>query len=482
MNLHDFHHLLELPAAQLIRARNGAMILGFFHRAFKQGHRLSIQEGELRAFLESHLDELRHEQLFLVEKSAAEYLDEWCGPHAGWLKKYYPDATTSGEAVFELTSAAEKALLWIESLIDSGFVGTESRLERIFSEVREILTLSTRDPKERLRVLREDAQRIEHEIARIESTGEVETLSPVLLNERFHWLLATSRELLGDFRQVEENFKAIGLEVAERHTAPDATRGVVLGHMLDAYEVLRQSPQGESFYAFWRLLLAQDRQDEFRAAVERAYELEELAPELKANRLLNQLLHRLLDEGQKVVKSNERMAGNLRRVLETTRLGEHRHMRELIREIQTAALRCKEQPPLEEDFFEIDDSPRIFATMSRDPWQPGAELSAILAVEVDEGEDNRDKLLSLRNQPHIEIAVLRRNVESVLSEKSDARLDEILEVYPLKYGVLEVLGYVAVALSSERHLVSENRTQVLLMPPDDQRWRVPMILFSREAA
>lgn len=104
MTLHDFERLLDLPAVQLVRARNAAMVLGFFHRTFKQPSRLTIAEGEMRGMLESHLAELRQERLFAVEKSAAEYLEEWCGLRCGWLKKYYPEAGTSAEAVFELTS------------------------------------------------------------------------------------------------------------------------------------------------------------------------------------------------------------------------------------------------------------------------------------------------------------------------------------------------------------------------------------------
>ena len=132
MTLHDFERLLDLPAVQLVRARNAAMVLGFFHRTFKHQFRLSVAAGEMRGMLETHLSELRQERLFAVEKSAAEYLDEWCGPRCGWLKKYYPEADVSAEAVFELTAAAEKALLWLESLQRIEFVGTESRLELIF--------------------------------------------------------------------------------------------------------------------------------------------------------------------------------------------------------------------------------------------------------------------------------------------------------------------------------------------------------------
>ncbi len=453
------------------------MVLGFFHRVFKLAHRVTIPEGEMRGLLESHLNELQHENLFAVEKSSREYLEEWCGMQRGWLRKYYPDISDASEAVFELTAAAEKALLWLESLQTAVFVGTESRLELIFTELEKITTLSSRDPAERLAVLRDEAQKIADEISRIEATGEVETLSGRELTERFQWVLATSRELLGDFRQVEENFKRIAREIAERHTNPDVTRGVIVGHLLDAYEALHETPQGQSFYGFWNLLLAHDKQERFRAAIDRVYSLEEVDATLRTNKSLNQLIGRLLREGEKVVKSNERMAGNLRRVLETGRLGEQRRLREIVREIQTHALRVKESPPREEDFFSLPEMPPFFAAMNRDPWKSGEVLSGILAPEEADDAGDRELFRSLGTMPLIRLEQLRNNIAEMLRQRGYARLDEVLEAYPPRNGPVEVLGYVAVALEDSIHIVSEEKT--FLFEIEGVKWSVPLVLFSR---
>ena len=480
MTLHDFERLLDLPAVQLVRARNAAMVLGFLHRTFKQPFRLSVAAGEMRGMLESHLAELRQERLFAVEKSAAEYLDEWCGPRCGWLKKYYPEADASTEAVFELTAAAEKALLWLESLQRVEFVGTESRLERIFEGVEQLLTLSNGDTGERLQQLREQESRIVAEIAHIQMSGEIAMLSPVQINERFHWLLATARELLSDFRQIEENFKSIAREVAEQHTQPNASRGGILSHLLDAYETLRGTTQGQSFYGFWNLLLAQERQERFRETVERLYALASIEPTLRGDRTLGQLLGRLLREGEKVVKSNERMAANLRRVLETVRLGEHRRMREIIREIQADALRSKDAPPASDDFFFLEELPPFYATMSREPWQPGEILAATLPAEFADDSADREAFRQLRELPHVRLAQLRRNVEALLEKHERVWLDDVLNEFPPREGVLEVLGYVAVAMEEHQHVVSEDQT-LSIQTSAGSAWQVPVVLFSRRA-
>lgn len=477
MNLHEYQRLLAHPAAQLVGARNAPMVLGFFHRVFKLAHRVTIPEGEMRGLLESHLNELLQENLFSVEKSAREYLEEWCSMQRGWLRKYYPDTSEASEAVIELTAAAEKGLLWLESLQTAVFVGTESRLELIFTELEKITVLSSRDPVERLNILRDEAQRIADEISRIEVTGEVETLSGRELTERFQWVLATSRELLSDFRQVEENFKRIAREIAERHTNPDVTRGVIVGHLLDAYEDLHETPQGQSFYGFWNLLLANDRQERFRAAIDRVYNLEEVDATLRENRSLNQLIGRLLREGEKVVKSNERMAGNLRRVLETGRLGEQRRLREIVREIQAHALRVKESPPQEGDFFTLPEMPPLFAAMNRDPWKPGEMLTSMLVPEEADDAGDRELFRSLGAMPLIRLEQLRNNIAEILLLRGHARLDEVLERYPPSNGPVEVLGYVAVAFEDSIHIVSEEKTFPFEI--DGVRWKIPLVLFSQ---
>ena len=104
-------------------------------------------------------------------------------------------------------------------------------------------------------VLESEADSIQSEIDRIRATGAVESFSPVQINERYAQVLGTARELLSDFRQVEENFKRVAREIAERQALPGITKGAIVGHLLDSHDALRDSEQGQSFFAFWNLLI-----------------------------------------------------------------------------------------------------------------------------------------------------------------------------------------------------------------------------------
>jgi hypothetical protein len=190
-------------------------------------------------------------------------------------------------------------------------------LESIFTGLDDILKNTTTDVNVRIQQLQADAARIQEEIDRIRATGGVALYTPVQVNERFALMVSTARELLGDFRLVEENFKRIAQEIAEHHAKPEFSKGAILGYMLDADDALKKSEQGQSFYAFWRLLLATERRQKFQESLQNVLALEELNERLKSNPLLKNLISHLLIEGEKVLDSHQRMSTNLRRVLDT---------------------------------------------------------------------------------------------------------------------------------------------------------------------
>ena len=292
--------LLELPAVRLLRSPHAALVIGFFFRAFKRQLRVALPEGELQAMLETYLEELQSADLADFSGSATDYLNRWCEDSHGYLRKYYGEDRQ--EPLYELTSGSEKVLVWLESLQQTRFVGTESRLQSIFSGLEEILKFATGDADERIDRLTKEVDRILAEIDRIRATGDVRTFTPVEINERFMLVLNTARELLGDFRLVEDNFKGIAREIAEQHAMPGITKGAIVGHMLDAHSALRQSDQGQSFFAFWDLLIAEERRRQFEKTLEQVVALEALDEPLRANRLLRQLVSHLLMEGEKVCR------------------------------------------------------------------------------------------------------------------------------------------------------------------------------------
>lgn len=482
MEYHEIKLLLELPAVRLIRANNAPLVLGFMHRVFKSAQRVSLPEGQLRAALESYLDECRGEDPLAYPKTAAEYLADWCSDGLGFLRRYY--GSSSDEPLYELTTGSEKALLWLESLRTARFIGTESRLESIFTGLDEILKFSDDDPDRRIEQLLAEAQEINAKIDRIRASGRAESFTPVQINERYARVLATARELLADFRQVEDNLKRIAHEIAERHARPGVTKGAIVGHLLDSHDALRKSEQGQSFFAFWELLLSPDRQLRFQEQVEQTAALEALDSENRENALLRHFISHLLREGEGVVTSHQRLSANLRRVLDTTHLAERRRLGELLQEIRQAALAARGAPPTDADFFEVQIFPDVFGAMTRPLWQAPESIVSRGPIEEETGKLTADELRRLHSLSELKLRQLRENVDACLADAAEGAvtLPRVLERFPPREGIMEVIGYLIVASDEARHYIADDYDEIVEWgaPAERQRWRVPRLLFSRK--
>jgi hypothetical protein len=480
-DLGETQRLIDHPAARLLRGPNAGLTLTFLHRAFKEHHAIAVPESHLRARLENFLDEARMHRAGAYQQTAAEYLASWCGSEQLLLKKLYSDEAE--EPVFELTTAAERAMQWLEDLQARPFIGAESRLELIFRQLEEIVLFSTPDAERRVAALRGQQAALQNQIDAIETTHTAEAFTSVQLTERFANALDLARGLAGDFRQLEENFKEVARALAEEQTKPGTTKGRIVGQLLDTHAALKDSSQGQSFYAFWNLLSSPERQDRWRELIRQVYRLDSIAEDLRANRLLERLSSRLLVEGERVVRSNERMAATLRRALESASTGENKRLGELIREIQRLALGCRTAPPDEDDFLDLSGPPGMFTSFSRSFWQPEAAGRAAGDLTFAGHALDWAMVDRFRTLVDLNLGRLRDQVRTCLLATESILLSQVLERFPPREGILEIVGYLVVALQDSQHYVpgdqfSDIRLEAVSRGGYDT-WRVPEVLFSR---
>ena len=132
----DINILIQDAPLKLLRATYAPLIISFLYQSFKKNNKDTITNTELKTALSDYLYNLN---LTLGETAfpgtAQEYLDTWA--NMDFLRKHY--ITTSDEPVFELTPASEKALGFIKELEKREFIGTESRLIKIFNYLNEIV-------------------------------------------------------------------------------------------------------------------------------------------------------------------------------------------------------------------------------------------------------------------------------------------------------------------------------------------------------
>jgi hypothetical protein len=477
----ETQRLIDHPAVRLLRSPNCALTLTFLHRAFKEHQTISVPESHLRARLENFLDEAREQRPGAYSQTAADYLSAWCGSEHLLLKKFYSDE--ADEPVFELTTPAERAMRWLEDLQARPFVGAESRLELIFQQLEEIALFSTPDVERRISALRAQQKTLQTQIDSIEATNSAQAYSAVQLTERFANALDLARGLTGDFRQLEENFKEVARVLAEAQMQPGATKGRMVGQLLDTHSALKESSQGQSFYAFWNLLSSPERQRAWRDLVRQVYQLDAIDSRLRANKLIERLSTRLLVEGERVVRSNERMAATLRRALESASTGEDRRLRELIRNIQQLALANRQSPPQEESFFDLAGPPQPFASFSRTFWQPDAMGQISGSMRFDSIPPDPEMLERFLALTDLNLTRLREQVRTCLVSCDSILLSEVLERFPPREGIMEVVGYLVVANQDSQHCLAGDQLvdlEILDKGGFSEFWRVPEVLFTRD--
>lgn len=479
-DLAETSQLLAHPAVRLLRSPNAAFTLTFLHRAFKEHQNVSVPESHLRARLENFLDEARVLEPGSFPQTAADYLSAWSGEEQLLLKKLFSEE--SEEPVFELTKAAERAMRWLEELHARPFVGAESRLELIFRQLEEIALRASPDTERRLAALQAQQAALQTEIDALYAGGAAATLSPVQLTERFANTLDLARALTSDFRELEDNFREVARALAEAQARPGATKGRIVGQLLDTHAALKESAQGQSFYAFWNLLCSPERQQRLRELVRSSYQLEAIDAGLRGNRLLERLSSRLLVEGERVVRSNERTAATLRRALESSLTGEDQRLRQIVREIQQLALACRDCPPDDDAFLHLPAPPQVFASFSRGFWEPDSSGHVAGALAFATNTLDRALVERFRLLADLNLTRLREQLRACLLGNTSVLLSDVVERYPPRDGILEIVGYLVIALQDEAHYVPADQFAEIDLAADDgtcARWRVPQALFSR---
>jgi len=426
------HH----PAWRLLRADNAPLILSFLGRVFVDENIRTISATELITRLSDELYQL-NERLGAeaFPKSAKAYLDSWAAPENGWVRKYYP--VGSEEAHFDATADVEKALSWLSSLRARSFVGTESRLNTIFDLLQQMVFGTETDPQVRLAELQRRRAEIDAEIARVHA-GEVEVMDVAGRRDRYQQFTSTARELLSDFREVESNFRGLDRDLRERIAAWSGSKGELLDDVLGNRTSIADSDQGKSFHAFYDFLLSQQRQDQFAELLERVQKLEGIGvPDPR----MRHIHHDWLDAGERTQATVRLLSEQLRRFLDDQVWLENRRVIEILRNIESTALKLRDTGRIELSTEMDATSPVLTLPMERPLYTP-TEKTPIDSGGIHEGERDLDTSL-LFEQVYVDRARLSLNVRRALQQHDQIALTDLIAQEPIEQGLAELVGYLS---------------------------------------
>jgi len=471
----------------LLASPHAPLVASFLNRVFVAPNTRLTSEADLAEMLEDELFALR-EQLGaeVYPKSATEYLNDWCAPDKGWLRKFYKPGTD--EAQFDLTPATEKAIAWLASLTERPFVGTESRLLTLFALLEQISNGSEADPARRLEELRRKRDEIDAEIARVLS-GDVPLMDDTAIRDRFLQFQQLAREMLSDFRQVEHNFRQLDRSVREKIALWDGSKGALLDQVMGERDAIGDSDQGRSFRAFWDFLMSSRRQEELSARLDQILDLPAVAA-LKPEPRTRRVHHDWLEAGEHTQRMVAQLSQQLRRLLDDRVFQENRRILELLRGIETKALALRDVPPAG-DVMPLDEMGADLALTQERPLYALHTKPRLAVLVLEDGDDDIDTA-RLFDQHVVDKARLREVLRQALRRQSQISLRALLVTQPLQQGLAELVTWLELAhagssgLDGLRATVDDDVQEIVewAMHGTDgstvrRRAQIPRVVFAR---
>ncbi len=463
------------PAISLLRSPNAPYAIDFLHRQFKQSGRITVRLSDLVAALADYQDHLHETQPERLRDKPEVYLAQWCANETRWLHRFLEANQT--EASYELTPHTEHVLAFLERALehDLGFIGTESRLKMIIDTLADLVVQASDDPAKRLTHLQAERERIDQEIARIERDGQVASYQPAQIRERFSIAVMLLKQLQGDFRAVEEQFKRITQQVQRRQAEGADNRGQILAFALDSEDLLKQQDQGVSFYEFFRLIISPAQQEKLAAIIQELGRIDELAKQLDGMTAVKGMIPSLLTEAEKVMRTSQRLSATLRRLLDARAGRERQRVAQLLREIRGLAALVADNPPRDIVALELETKIEVNSPLTRSFWIAPQWFETVDLTEhfTDHGR-RADAFRALANMQRIEWRRLRQRVQSAAGRSGGTTLGSLLEEEPPKAGVVEVLAYLQIAVE-DKHYVDREATERVILP-SDRDGNPPLIL------
>ena len=469
------------PAWRLLRSDHAALVTSFLDRVFIAPNQRVLAQSDLAEALEDELYALR-ERLGAdaFPRAALDYLNDWASPEKGWLRKFYRQ--DSDEPQFDLTPATEKAVAWLASLTERSFVGTESRLLTLFELLRQMNEGTETDPQVRIAELRKRRAALDAEIERAQ-TGDIPLLDDTGLKDRFQQFMQLARDLLTDFREVEQNFRVLDRRMRERIALWEGSKGELLEDIMSDRDAISDSDQGRSFRAFWEFLMSRDRQEELTRLLERVLALPpiaDLSPDVRTRRIH----YDWLEAGEHTQRTVARLSQQLRRFLDDQAWIENRRIMVILHDIESKALALRDSPPASDVMHVADTAASVTLPMERPLHRPPV-LPVIADVELEAGDGDVDASV-LFSSTEVDKSRLVRHIRRTLQDRSQVTLHELCTSEPLQQGLAELVAYLELAGETFETHVDEQSTDTVSWQgatadgaPILRQARMPRVIFVR---
>lgn len=469
------------PSVKLLKMRSAEFFLAFVTSVFDE--QMAIGEEKLQMLLENWLDNQREditdEDINIEtlgesnEAKAKRLIKEWTDK--GFFANYQNE---DGEIIYELSSHTSKVIDWVTSLKKEEYIGTESKFKTLFSQLKELVEFTNEDRNKRLELLRQKKEDIERQIERLEMGEDVEVYEDYQIEPRYNTLNKLAKELLSDFKEVDDNFKEIIKQIYQRQTDNEGKKNI-LSYIFDAYAELKDSQQGKSFYAFWEFLLSSELQKEWDELTDLLYKTLDKRNIDSKDKFLKEMKKHLFDAGEKVSKTNDRMSEKLSLIIRNNGNSDTQATKQVINDIKKMLLNTAQNKERNNTSLNYEVIELNLPTERQLNLTPKQEVEYNnIPTEADLDIYELERLDQLYNYHQIDRKILRKRIDIILREKTLTTLAEVIEQNNgIEKGLSELFGYIAI-LKEYKTIVSDNCTQEIIFSKD-KTITIPEIIITQ---
>lgn len=470
------------PSIALIRARSSKTILEFFNTIFNDIVAVSYENihSQLADFLDNRGIEIDEESGILFsdtyEEKASKYIKRWTDN--GFLTNYRNEG---GEIYYELSSHSSKVIDWLSGLKQEEYIGTESKFKSIITQLKELVEFTNEDREKRLQLLEDKKMEIDHQIQQLQMGEDVKVFEEFEIVPRFQQINKQAKELLTDFKDVDDNFKTIIKEIYQKQIDQTLNKGNILQYTFDALDELKSSSQGKSFYAFWEFLLAREMQSELDTLIVELFQTLKNKNIDSGDTFLQNMVEYLYESGRKVYQTNDKMADKLSHIIRENVMAQSDMAKRIVQEIKNTLIEISKKSRKPDISLTVDDGMEINIPFDRKiTFEQNEDTEYTFNPESGSlSIDEFDELGKVFGNVHIDRKVLERNIREAMRDKSQVSLSDVLELYPLKQGLPELFAYFGAIKQLPHNSVNEDKHQAILFDyENNKRILIPEIIIS----
>ena len=464
------------PLWRLLASSNGPTVIGLLQSHLYEKER-SLPASIFFERLTRDLEELRGQGDDLPQTAQA-YVANWLGD--GYLERRFPPGATEEE--YELSSATIEAIRFLSAIATPHSAATESRLSLVIQALAGLAEDTDADKQRRIERLMAEQSRIDREIDAIQN-GQMRVLPRDAALERTREIISLADDLTGDFRRVRDQFEQLNRDLRERIMDSEGNRGEVLDSLFAGIDLITESEAGRTFSAFWRLLTDPEQAAMLEESLDSVMSREFVGElDMRERRFLLRLTRNLLEQGGAVHEVLQTFARSLKHFVQSREYLEQRRVNQLLKEAHRAALLIKDEVKTTESLaysLELTSS-RLRSLSQWALYDPTLQAEPEAMREGQPPAIDLESVSELVAQSEIDFRTLKEHVCSLLEQRDQASIGDVLEHFPAEQGLGSVVGLLA--LGSRHGIKGDSIETVAWVGEDDQarRARIPKIYFLRD--